>query len=82
MTLAFGGAPAAKDSSDRPNARQRGPRERAGHGCIVLEWTFTIDSSQIQTLDDDALVHSLKRFVGSANHLTALVLAHLMLAPW
>ena len=32
---------------------------------------------QIQTLDDDALLHSLKRFVASANHLTALVLAHL-----
>ena len=32
---------------------------------------------QIQALDDDALLHSLKRFVGSSNHLTALVLAHL-----
>jgi hypothetical protein len=32
---------------------------------------------QIQQLDDDALLHSLKRFVASANHLTALVLAHL-----
>ena len=32
---------------------------------------------QIQTLDDDALLHSLKRFVASSNHLTALVLAHL-----
>jgi hypothetical protein len=32
---------------------------------------------QIQTLDDDALLHSLKRFVASSNHLTAVVLAHL-----
>ena len=32
---------------------------------------------QIHQLDDDALLRSLKRFVGSSNHLTALVLAHL-----
>lgn len=31
----------------------------------------------IHGLDDDALLHSLKRFVASSNHLTALVLAHL-----
>src|SRR5262245_5145172 len=31
----------------------------------------------IQKLDDDSLLHSLKRFVASSNHLTALVLAHL-----
>src|SRR5262245_24132562 len=32
---------------------------------------------QIHQLDDDTLLRSLKRFVGSSNHLTALVLAHL-----
>ena len=31
----------------------------------------------IHQLDDDALLRSLKRFVGSSNHFTALVLAHL-----
>ena len=33
--------------------------------------------ASIHQLEDEALLQSLKRFVGSSNHLTALVLAHL-----
>jgi hypothetical protein len=59
------------------NACQTGSRELEKSGCTLAKMNLHEHLAHIQQLDDDSLMHSLKRFVASSNHLTALVLAHL-----
>ena len=45
--------------------------------CATPMLDFQQQLQELRSLDDDSLLHSLKRHVGSANRIDALVLAHL-----